>query len=79
MKFFLTLGGFLGFTLALAASLHAGNEPAFALRDGAIGCLVGAFILRLMHAVLLSSIRTHILERAEAEKAAALKDVPPSA
>ena len=60
MKFFLTLGAAGGFCLAFFSSLHADNPAAFALRDGAIGCLVGAALLRFFHAMLFSSIRHHL-------------------
>lgn len=68
MKTFLLLGGCTGFTLTFAGSLHAGNAPAFALRDGSIGCLVGALLLRGLHAVYSASIRSHLIARAAAEK-----------
>lgn len=60
MKFFLLIGGLSGFVLSFAASLHAGNAPAFALRDAAMGCLGGAVIFRVLHFVVLGSIRSHI-------------------
>lgn len=69
MKFFTLLGGFTGFSLALAAGLHAGNAPAFALRDAGIGCLVGALLLRGLHAVMMRSIRSHLAERIAAAAA----------
>jgi hypothetical protein len=69
MKYFLLIGGFAGFVLALAGSLHAGNEPVDALKAASIGCLLGAFILRAMHAVLMSSIHAFMLDRAAAARA----------
>jgi len=60
MKFFLLIGGFCGFALTFAASLHADNELSYALRDGAIGCFGGALIFRGLHFVVLLSIRDHI-------------------
>ncbi|MCE9612530.1 MAG: hypothetical protein K8R23_20205 [Chthoniobacter sp.] len=75
MKFFLLIGGFCGFALTFAASLHAENEVSFALRDGAMGCLGGALILRGFHFVVLQTIRDHISQlavraRVQAEAAA---------
>lgn len=61
MKFFLLLGGFLGFVLALLASWHAGNSPASALRDGSIGCLTGALLLRGLHVVFFTTVRNHVI------------------
>jgi len=69
MRFFLLLGGFGGFALAGAGSLFAGNEPAFAVRDGAIGCLAGALLMRGMHFVFLRTIRSHLAERAASAQA----------
>ncbi len=74
MKFFLLLGGFLGFILAFAASWNAGNAPAQALRDAAIGCLGGSILFRGLHAVFYITVRNHIateIVRVRAEVAAA--------
>lgn len=68
MRFFITIGGATGFALALASSLHAGNAPAFALRDGAVGCIVGAFLFRIVHRAFLTSLLTYLDERAGAVK-----------
>lgn len=66
MRFFITMGGCVGFVLSLASSLHAGNDPAFALRDAGIGCVVGAFIFRAAHWAFFSSLQSHLRERAAA-------------
>ncbi len=76
MKFFLLIGGLSGFVLSFAASLHAGNAPAFALRDAAIGCLGGAVIFRVLHFVVMGSIRSHVTDlsaKAVAEREAESK------
>ena len=70
MRFFITIGGATGFALALASSLHAGNAPAYALRDGAVGCIVGAFLFRIMHRAFLTGLLTYLEARAEAIKQA---------
>ena len=70
MRFFITIGGASGFALALASSLHAGNAPAYALRDSAIGCLFGAFLFRFAHRAFHSSLLIYLDERAEAFKRA---------
>lgn len=69
MRYFLVVGGFAGFAVAFGGSLHAGNAPAYALRDGAVGCLVGALLMRAMHAVYFASLRSLLTARAEAMKA----------
>ena len=70
MRFFITIGGASGFALALASSLHAGNAPAFALHDGAIGCLFAAFLFQFGHRAYHSSLMTYLDQRAEAYKQA---------
>ncbi len=62
MKFFLLIGGLSGFVLTFVAGLHAGNAPAFALRDAAMGCFGGALIFRGLHFVVMATIRSHIAE-----------------
>lgn len=80
MKFFLTLGAAGGFGLAFVSSLHAGNEVAFALRDGAIGLAIGAVLLRFLHSVLFSSLVAHVsAQKAEAEARRLQSDEPPAA
>jgi len=64
MKYFQLIGGFSGFVLAFCSSVSAGNEIAIGLRDGAIGCLCGALLLRGFHLVLAWSIRDLAMERA---------------
>lgn len=71
MRFFITIGGAIGFALALASSLHAGNAPVFALRSAAIGCIGGALLFRAAHRAFLSSLHSHLRDRAAAIQAAA--------
>ena len=74
MKYFLVLGGFLGCSLAFASALAAGNGIDIALRNGAIGCLVGAVLLKGFYSVLLASIRA-----SHAETSSRAGDPTPSA
>ena len=67
MKYFLLLGGFAGFALVLGASFYAGNRPALALRDAAVGCLVGAALFRVLHAAFLAGLRARVVERHKME------------
>ena len=57
MKFFLSLGGSIGFLGAFFSSLHAGSGIGFALRDGAVGCFVGALLMRGFHHVMIFCIK----------------------
>jgi hypothetical protein len=64
MKHFQLIGGFIGFVLAAASSLWAGNEIAIALRDGSVGCIAGAIMMRMFHHVVAWSVRDLAAERA---------------
>lgn len=64
MRYFLLLGGFLGFAVVLVASFYAGNRPAVALRDAGIACLIGGFLFRMLHAAYIAGIKGCIADRA---------------
>jgi hypothetical protein len=66
MKFFLSLGGSIGFLGVFFSALHAGNEVGFALRDGAIGCLLGAFLMRGFHRVMIFCVKSLVEEETNA-------------
>ena len=68
MRLYLLTGGFGGFLIALGTSLHAGTEASYALRDGAVGCVTGALILRCMYLVVMASVRSRLMERSLAGK-----------
>jgi hypothetical protein len=76
MRFFITMGGCTGFVLVLASSLHAGNAPAFALRDAGIGCVVAALLFRGAHRAFFASLQSHLRERAAALQQAASESTP---
>ncbi len=61
MKFFLLIGGFLGFVLSFLASWRAGNAPASCVTAATVGCLVGAVLFRALHAVFFLTVRNHII------------------
>ena len=66
------LGGFTGFSVAFAASMAAGNSIDQMVFNGAIGCLVGAVLLKWIADLLSDSF---IVARRKALKAA---QSPPS-
>jgi len=66
MKYFLVLGGFLGCALVFTSGLIAGNDPAIALRNSAIGCLAGASLLAGFRFTLVSCVRSVVAEKAKA-------------
>jgi hypothetical protein len=72
MKTFFLAGGFAGFALSAAAGFLAGRAPDLILRDAAIGCLVGALLVRWFWGVLLRGFHeTLIAHRHAVEEAAA--------
>jgi hypothetical protein len=66
MKYFLLMGGFAGFAIVMIASLYAGNRPAPALRDAAIGLFVGGMLFRMLHAAYIAGIKGCISDRLRA-------------
>jgi len=71
MKYFLLLGGFVGFVIAFSANLSAGNPASSGLMRGAAGCLIGALLLRGLHFIFMICVRGHIeILAAEAKKEA---------
>jgi len=78
-KFFLILGAFLGFGLTFFAGMLAGHEATIALRDAAIGCIAGFFLMKGFMHVVFSSLQSVIekkhrereAQRQEARRAAA--------
>lgn len=70
MKFFLLLGGTAGFLLAFSSGLLAGNEISIALRDGAVGCLVGAFLMKGFHTIFMMCLQDMVVQKAKARAAA---------
>ena len=72
MKSLFLAGGFAGFLLSAVAGLAAGRAPDLILRDAAIGCLVGALLVRWFWLVLLRGFReTLAVRRRAADEAAA--------
>lgn len=67
MRYFLLLGGFIGFASVLVASFYAGNRPALALRDAAIGCVVGGMLFRILHSAFIAGLKARLQERAKLE------------
>ena len=63
MKFFLVLGGAIGFLAAFFSALHGGSAIGYALRDGAVGCLAGAFLLRGFHYVVILCIKSLVQDQ----------------
>ncbi len=63
MKYFLLVGGFVGFVLAFVSGWNAGNSPAVVLRDATVACFVGGMLFRLLHAAFISGLRAKLHDR----------------
>jgi len=63
MRYFLLIGGFAGFALVFVSGFYAGNRPASALLDAAVGCVVGAMLFRVLHAAFVSGLKERLLEK----------------
>jgi hypothetical protein len=68
MKYFLLMGGFVGFAVVLFASYSAGNRPAVALLDASIGCLVGGLLFRMLHAAYIAGLKGCIADRTRSNR-----------
>lgn len=51
-KYFLIVGGFWGFTLTLIVGFLAKNEMVIVLQNASVGCIVGAFLGKLLQWVI---------------------------
>lgn len=71
MKYFVLVGGSLGFSLAFSSALAAGNDVSVAVKNGTIGCMVGAFLLKGFHMVMMACIRGALLEKHQAAEVTA--------
>ncbi len=75
MKALFLAGGFAGFVLSSIAGVMAGRAPDLILRDAAIGCLVGALLVRWFWRVLLKAFKeTLAVRRRAADEAAAAQE-----
>lgn len=63
-KFFIALGGFLGFCLTFASGMLAGNDASSVLRDASIGCVICAFLMKLLMNVIHNSVEAAMQKKA---------------
>lgn len=72
MKFFMLLGGFLGFLAVMSAGLLAGSDPWLVLLNASIGCVIGAILFRVFRSVVSNSVKEIVIQkhRAAAEASA---------
>lgn len=78
MRFIFLAGGCVGFVMVGGASALAGHDPARALFDAAVGCLIGAGLFRWFWSVLVRGMQETIRLKAAAPRGApAAAGAPP--
>lgn len=78
MKSLFLAGGFAGFALCSVTGFLAGRPPDLILRDSAIGCFVGALLVRWFWGVLLRGFQETLVARRRAAEAAAAQEAAPA-
>ncbi len=73
MRYFVLLGGSVGFALTIALGVLTGQEPSRILLNSGVGCLVGAYVMKVFWTVMARCVRN-----AHAEKARVAAATPPS-
>ena len=63
MKYFMLLGGFIGFTIAMLSGIQAGGELWMVVLHASISCVAGAFLFRLFRRVVANSVREVALQK----------------
>ena len=63
MKYFMLLGGFIGFTIAMISGIQAGGELWMVVFHASISCVAGAFLFRLFRRVVANSVREVALQK----------------
>ena len=64
MKFFMLLGGFVGFLLTMMAGIFAGAELWVVVLNASFGCIGGALLFRMFRKVVASSVREAVAQKA---------------
>jgi len=63
MKYFMLLGGFVGFTIAMGAGIWSGTELWMVVFNSSIGCVGGAFLFRIFRKVVAASVREVAMQK----------------
>ena len=69
MKYFMLLGGFLGFTISMGAGIFAGSELWMVVFNASLGCVVGALLFRIFRKVVAGSVREVAMQRSRRPQA----------
>ena len=63
MKYFMLLGGFIGFMIAMISGIQAGSELSMVVLHASMSCVAGAFLFRLFRRVVANSVREVALQK----------------
>ncbi|HCJ12051.1 MAG: hypothetical protein A2Y14_02040 [Verrucomicrobia bacterium GWF2_51_19] len=67
-KYFLVLGGFLGFILTFIVSFSVDNDIVTVVRNSTIGCIVGAVLTRFLEMIFWSAVRSSSARKQQDQK-----------
>ncbi len=68
MKYFMLLGGFAGFMIAMVAGIWSGTELWMVVFNSSIGCLGGAFLFRIFRKVVAGSVREVAMQKSRSTR-----------
>jgi uncharacterized membrane protein len=68
MKYFMLLGGFVGFLIVMAAGVMAGGELWMVVLHSSAGCVVGAVLFRVFRKVVAGSVREVAMQKSRRQR-----------
>lgn len=63
MKYFMLLGGFVGFLIAMVAGILGGGELWMVVLNASGGCVAGAVLFRIFRKVVVCSVREVAMQK----------------
>jgi len=63
MKYFMLLGGFVGFMIVMVAGIVGGGELWMVVLHSSVGCVAGAVLFRLFRKVVAGSVREVAMQK----------------
>jgi flagellar motor component MotA len=68
MKYFMLLGGFVGFLIVMTAGVMRGGELWTVVLHSSVGCVVGAVLFRVFRKVVASSVREVAMQKSRRQR-----------
>jgi hypothetical protein len=69
MQYFFLIGGFAGFLIPCGVGLYLGHDPVHMLFNSGVGCLAGAYVMRMFWRVMARCVRNSVVEKSRMESA----------